>query len=144
MEVTQKKIPFLVFLREVVMQSLKTHGTARLRPGPLLHVRGGAGESVRRDGMEHWIVGSEGQKLRCKLCNGRYVLYYTVQYRIVHYSIVQYCTVPYCTLQYCTVLYSTALYSRYYTEYFRSFFKCEKCNVGLHPKCFKIWHTARG
>ena len=110
MEVTQKKIPFLVFLREVVMQSLKTHGTARLRPGPLLQVRGGAGESVRRDGRDHWIVGSEGQKLRCKLCNGRYVLYCTVQYRIVHYSIVQYYTVQYCTILYHIVLYCIVMF----------------------------------
>ena len=24
----------------------------------------------------------------------------------------------------------------------RAVFKCEKCNVGLHPKCFKDYHTA--
>ena len=73
MEVKKEKITFLLFLRETVQQLLKTHGTARLRPGPMLQVRGGAGDSIRRDGKEHWIAYTEAQKLRCKLCGGRYV-----------------------------------------------------------------------
>ena len=98
MAVSKEKIPFLTFLREVVQQTLKTHGAARLRPGPLLHVRGGAGDSVRRDGRDHWIVESEGQKLRCKLCNGRFVLYCDVLCCIVLYFIVMYYTLLYCTV----------------------------------------------
>ena len=87
MEVKGDKMPFLVFLRETVQQLLKTHGQSRVRPGPMLQIRGGARDSIRRDERGHWIAHTAAQKLRCKLCAGRYVLYSNVLY-----SNVLYCT----------------------------------------------------
>ena len=91
--VTKDKIPFLDFVRSTVMETLKLHGTDRLRPGPALVLRGHSKEPVRRDGKDHWIVSTDGSQPVCKVCAGR------------------------------------------------SSWKCEKCNIGLHPKCFKIYHT---
>ena len=68
--------PYLKFLRDVICQTLKVYGEARMRPGvalkPLI-IRGAAGNSIRQDGRDHWIGSSEhpGQRLVCKLCNRR-------------------------------------------------------------------------
>ena len=88
--VNKRKTPYLDFLCQTVMQILKVHG---LKPGPALFLRGAGGVSVRQDGKDHWIVSTEGQQPKCKVCFGR------------------------------------------------SSFRCEKCQVGLHPKCFKIYHV---
>ena len=54
--VKNDKSHFLDFLRSTVMETLKIHGTDRLRPGPALVLRGVSKEYVRRDGKDHWIV----------------------------------------------------------------------------------------
>lgn len=94
MHVKKEKIPYLFFLRQLVMEMMKVHGVDRVRPGPSLVLRGTAAESMRRDGKDHWIVSSETQQLVCRFCKGR------------------------------------------------SSWKCDKCNVGLHAKCFKVYHVA--
>ena len=49
--VKKERTPFLNFLRNTVMETLKIHGTDRLRPGPALVLRGNSSESVRRDNI---------------------------------------------------------------------------------------------
>ena len=42
-------VPFLKFLRDVVCQTLKVHGKARMRPGVALTIWSAAGNSIRQD-----------------------------------------------------------------------------------------------
>ena len=63
---------FLPFLRQLVQETLSRHGKKRLRPGPNLMLRSGAGDSVRGDSGPHIVVYTS-QYRRCKGpgCNAR-------------------------------------------------------------------------
>jgi hypothetical protein len=70
MAATNSKAEYLPFLRGLVIGLLKTFGETRKRPGRSLQIRGNAGEGLRMDGFNHWIVPTE-QRLVCKLCGSR-------------------------------------------------------------------------
>lgn len=92
--VTKNKMPYLEFLRPLVLEMLEKHGTKRMRPGRPLILRGLAGDGQRRHSEGHLIVKGE-QKRRCSGvgCSGR-------------------------------------------TSY-----ECIRCQVGLHPECFFLYHS---
>ena len=69
--VKKDKMPFLDFLRHLVTEMLAVHGTARVRPGPSLVLRGPSAEAVRLDGKDHWPIFQQGKQPVCKVCNGR-------------------------------------------------------------------------
>jgi hypothetical protein len=66
------KEPLLDFVRELVMEMLTVHGTPPLRRRSLNG--GDAGETLRYDGLNHWIVGVEedaagkSKRRNCKHC----------------------------------------------------------------------------
>ena len=67
---TNTKMDYLTFLRGLVSGLLLTFGQSRKRPGRSLSVKGGTGEQLRTDGLNHWIVNTE-RRLLCKLCYNR-------------------------------------------------------------------------
>jgi hypothetical protein len=72
MSVKGTKEPLLDFVRELVMEMLTVHGTPPLRRRSLNG--GDAGETLRYDGLNHWIVGVEedaagkSKRRNCKHC----------------------------------------------------------------------------
>ena len=62
---TGHEIPYLFFLRQLVMDKLAKHGTKSLKPGPHLIVRGAAGDSIRFDDHNHMIRATT-QTRNCK------------------------------------------------------------------------------
>ena len=105
--VKKKKMPFLDFNRQVVMEIMKTHGEPWKRFGPTVKVTGAVCDTVRYDKKEHWPIKSKIKGV-CGQCKMRYVMYF--------------CYILYCIVQY------------------RSYCHCEKCNIALHPECFKLYH----
>ena len=69
---TGHDLPYLDFLRQLVMETLAKHGTKRLKPGVNLIVRGAAGDSIRYDNNNHMIRATK-QTRNCKGpgCKGR-------------------------------------------------------------------------
>ena len=71
MRITEQKEPFLDFLRELVMEMVTTHGHPPLKRGPSIGIgsAGQAADSLRFDGLNHWIGEQDGRNRRnCKLC----------------------------------------------------------------------------
>ena len=81
----KKKMPFLDFNRQVVMEMMKRHGEAWKRTGPNNKICGAIKESARYDKREHWPVLTEikgvcGQcKSRCCIVLCSTILYCTIQ-----------------------------------------------------------------
>ena len=64
------KMQLLEFTRHIVVELLKTHGTPRDRPGPSQRMHGPSRESVRADGINHWIIHTETKGV-CGQCTNR-------------------------------------------------------------------------
>ena len=85
MLVKNKKMPFLDFNRQVVMEIMKTHGEGRKQCRPTIKICGAAKETVRFDKRDHWpiltqIKGVCGQcKNRCCIVLCSTILYCTIQ-----------------------------------------------------------------
>ena len=69
--VTKTKMPFLDFLRPLVLETLEKHGTKRMRPGAPLILRGLAGDGQRRHSEGHLVVrGSQNRRCQRPGCTG--------------------------------------------------------------------------
>ena len=70
--VTKNKMPFLDFLRPLMLETLEKHGTRRVRPGAPLILRGLAGDGQRGDTEGHLIVkGDQNRRCQGPGCAGR-------------------------------------------------------------------------
>jgi len=82
---TGKKEPFLIFLRELVIEMLSTHGHPPLKRGPAVQPL----DCLRYDGLNHWIMEIEGGKRRnCKQC------YASLKKELKVSFVCKKCTVP--------------------------------------------------
>ena len=65
-----KAMPYLTFLRQVVMEMMKRHGVAKSRTGPPIQLYGPAKEAIRLDRKDHWIILSDIKGV-CGQCHKR-------------------------------------------------------------------------
>ena len=105
--------PFLLFLRELVTEMLNTHGTIKV--GTVAAIPPAIVES-RFDRFNHWLidipkVNGKKASVNCRLCYRK----------------------PSNTPQYTNPAKMKATSSK-------AGFKCSKCNVYLHAKCFFPYH----
>ena len=106
--------PYLDFLRELVNEMLVTHGTSRSRPAVVQDLP----DSLRTDKYDHWLVDVDydpvkGKKVpaNCKYC-----------YRKRSNSK------------------SHSNPDKFKSTSSKTGFKCSKCQVNLHQKCFQAYH----